>query len=587
MTARRISALLHRRFILGAALLVAGQAQAGTLTFGDIGSWNTPYEEWEEAVNAFKPTAEVCFANQQAPLVARLRFAMGASGKATAVNDITDTIGAAGFERLKDPKVASCLISAVSNYQWPRYASEEQDLEFFFTPRTSDVWTDLWKARPGDPRSSLRVPLAKVEGGATAASKLGTPFRGPDITICDVEFTTTYIFDDRDALSVAIMTYPAAVPLKATLAFNTCATEKLGNKPTSELATVYRWNESDRWGFGMKAKVVSEQDESSATATAPTASRTTPSQNPSDDYLHRQELTAILFDQASTWEMNHLWVNLGSSLAELNAHTKLHLLGMRASPTGSGATLACYAGEEMTMDGPTGSYRQATMYCFDRTLKHLEVAAFGFRNGTYADILQSLEMNYGPSKAGVWSEEAVTVTLRSEPLSLVIAATDARAGGWSDSPVSPRSETSPSKAPPTGSGMGTAQASAVAGQPSAALGHPDIMGGLDQTQIEKVMQKGLAQLGYCYQRELTKNPALAGTIVVKFVVARDGTVSTASTKTTTMNNSTVESCVKGHVLGYQFPPPLGGMAMASYPLIFRPEAEGTPEEGPDPEIGGE
>jgi hypothetical protein len=33
------------------------------------------------------------------------------------------------------------------------------------------------------------------------------------------------------------------------------------------------------------------------------------------------------------------------------------------------------------------------------------------------------------------------------------------------------------------------------------------------------------QIRYCYQRELTKNPELGGKVVVKFVIAKDGTVS--------------------------------------------------------------
>ena len=79
------------------------------------------------------------------------------------------------------------------------------------------------------------------------------------------------------------------------------------------------------------------------------------------------------------------------------------------------------------------------------------------------------------------------------------------------------------------------------------------------------------QIRYCYQRELTKNPALAGKVVIKFVIAKDGTVSKASVKTSTMNNSAVESCIAGRFMRMQFPEPKGGgIVIVSYPFIFSP-----------------
>jgi hypothetical protein len=79
------------------------------------------------------------------------------------------------------------------------------------------------------------------------------------------------------------------------------------------------------------------------------------------------------------------------------------------------------------------------------------------------------------------------------------------------------------------------------------------------------------QIRYCYQRELTKNPALGGKIVIKFTIAKDGTVSAASPKSTTMNNSTVETCIVGRFMRMQFPEPKGGgIVIVSYPFIFSP-----------------
>ncbi len=102
-------------------------------------------------------------------------------------------------------------------------------------------------------------------------------------------------------------------------------------------------------------------------------------------------------------------------------------------------------------------------------------------------------------------------------------------------------------------------------------GDPIILGALDKSLIDQVIKRNMNQIRYCYQRELTKNPALGGKIVVKFVIAKDGSVSSASTKATTMNNKAVENCINGRFMRFKFPEPKGGgIVIVSYPFIFSP-----------------
>jgi pSer/pThr/pTyr-binding forkhead associated (FHA) protein len=102
-------------------------------------------------------------------------------------------------------------------------------------------------------------------------------------------------------------------------------------------------------------------------------------------------------------------------------------------------------------------------------------------------------------------------------------------------------------------------------------GDPIILGALDRSLIDEVIKRHMNQIRYCYQRELTKNPALGGKVVIKFVIAKDGTVSSASKKTSTMNNSAVEQCIVGRFMRMQFPEPKGGgIVIVSYPFIFSP-----------------
>jgi hypothetical protein len=115
-----------------------------------------------------------------------------------------------------------------------------------------------------------------------------------------------------------------------------------------------------------------------------------------------------------------------------------------------------------------------------------------------------------------------------------------------------------------------AAAPANTGTPSAS-GDPIILGTLDKSVITAVIRRNMNQVRYCYQRELTKDPDLAGRVMVKFVIARDGTVSSATTVSSTMNNAAVESCINQRFMRFQFPEPKGGgIVIVSYPFTFVP-----------------
>ena len=102
-------------------------------------------------------------------------------------------------------------------------------------------------------------------------------------------------------------------------------------------------------------------------------------------------------------------------------------------------------------------------------------------------------------------------------------------------------------------------------------GDPIIMGALDRSLIDEVIKRHMNQIRYCYQRELAKNPNLGGKIVIKFVIAKDGTVSKADKKTSTMNNAAVESCIETRFRRMEFPEPKGGgIVIVSYPFLFAP-----------------
>ncbi len=123
----------------------------------------------------------------------------------------------------------------------------------------------------------------------------------------------------------------------------------------------------------------------------------------------------------------------------------------------------------------------------------------------------------------------------------------------------------------SGYGMGAGNFGATAGSegPTTRMGDPIILGALDREAMDQVVKRHLAQLRYCYQRQLNKDPDIQGKVVVKITVAADGTVSSATIKSTTMNNESVESCLAGRFMRFQFPEPENGkIVTATYPLVF-------------------
>jgi outer membrane biosynthesis protein TonB len=103
-------------------------------------------------------------------------------------------------------------------------------------------------------------------------------------------------------------------------------------------------------------------------------------------------------------------------------------------------------------------------------------------------------------------------------------------------------------------------------------GQPIILGALDKSLIDAVIKRNMRRIRYCYQRQLPKDPTLGGKIVVKFVISKDGSVSKASIRSSSMASPAVESCIANKVFRtLKFPEPKGGgIVIVSYPFIFSP-----------------
>ncbi|MDP7112945.1 MAG: AgmX/PglI C-terminal domain-containing protein, partial [Myxococcota bacterium] len=120
-----------------------------------------------------------------------------------------------------------------------------------------------------------------------------------------------------------------------------------------------------------------------------------------------------------------------------------------------------------------------------------------------------------------------------------------------------------------GAGIAPGLGGSSDGSARAKLGELIVLGALDQSLIVKVIKRQMAQLKYCYQKQLTSNSGLSGKVVIKFVISKDGEVSSAKVQSSTMNDSTVEQCITGRFMRFVFPEPKGGgIVIVKAPLTF-------------------
>ncbi len=100
-------------------------------------------------------------------------------------------------------------------------------------------------------------------------------------------------------------------------------------------------------------------------------------------------------------------------------------------------------------------------------------------------------------------------------------------------------------------------------------GRPGVTGSLDKEIIRRVVRRHRNEIRYCYEKQLQKNPDLAGKVEVKFVISATGSVQFASVLNSTLGDDAVGKCITKRVKRWVFPEPKGGGIVAvKYPFMF-------------------
>lgn len=101
------------------------------------------------------------------------------------------------------------------------------------------------------------------------------------------------------------------------------------------------------------------------------------------------------------------------------------------------------------------------------------------------------------------------------------------------------------------------------------VGDPIRLGNIELDALHASVRTALPTIEGCATRGFDGRSAAGGKLVIKFVIAKDGTVSKADVKTSTLRDADVEQCALRAFEQLTFPPPKGGgIAIVSYPLTF-------------------
>ena len=122
-----------------------------------------------------------------------------------------------------------------------------------------------------------------------------------------------------------------------------------------------------------------------------------------------------------------------------------------------------------------------------------------------------------------------------------------------------------------GSGSGRLGGSHSKSPPKVQMGATNVTGRLPPEVIQRIVRQSFGRFRLCYENGLRNSPKLQGRVSVKFVIGKDGAVSSAIDGGSDLPDSGVVSCVIKAFQGLAFPQPEGGgVVVVVYPVIFSP-----------------
>jgi TonB family protein len=98
-------------------------------------------------------------------------------------------------------------------------------------------------------------------------------------------------------------------------------------------------------------------------------------------------------------------------------------------------------------------------------------------------------------------------------------------------------------------------------------------GDFDAALVVAMIKKRIGAIRACYEKELRRNPTLAGKVTIEFTIQPQGNVTGVKVAANSTGDDNVGVCVKNAVGSFRFNPgPDGGSVSFSYPFVFAPQS---------------
>ena len=101
--------------------------------------------------------------------------------------------------------------------------------------------------------------------------------------------------------------------------------------------------------------------------------------------------------------------------------------------------------------------------------------------------------------------------------------------------------------------------------------YTSVNGRLPPEAIQRIVRQNMGRFRFCYERGLERRPDLAGHVVTRFLVGRDGAVVLAADGGSDLPDPAVVACVVSAFQTLSFPAPEGGVVTVIYPLAMTPD----------------
>lgn len=97
-------------------------------------------------------------------------------------------------------------------------------------------------------------------------------------------------------------------------------------------------------------------------------------------------------------------------------------------------------------------------------------------------------------------------------------------------------------------------------------------GDFDAAVVVGMIKTRIGAIRACYERELKRNPGLAGKVTIQFTIEERGNVTGVKVSENSTGEDAVGQCVAKAIGGFRFNPgPEGGSVSFSYPFVFAPQ----------------